>query len=511
MKRERKLSTKLAVISGIVLVIIFVILISIVATITSTSLSAAIESAFEAYTERSDIIVEDTAATAVRIASDIENSLNDFYAHNFSDNVISTDEGNYRKSKIFDIEIPSECYDLEDYILYTGKYGMIENEDLFGIGVMLEPYAFCENVESYAFNIDRSNMKSDKIESYGDYAEYSKDTYYTEAIKAGKSTFTQPFEYNGEIITTYTTPIFRDGDFKGVVTIDIKLDTFSKAVTVNSNYPSMYTTIYRQVDDNCIIMYDSEDKEDIGQKMSQFYAFPEEFERTKEHLLERKAFTIKTHRENGTEITRYFSPADVGGEEWWTMTALYTRERNKDITRLITYLIVISLISLIVILSVIIYALRRSLKPINNVVKSAQDISVGNLNINLSSTSNDEIGKLAHVFNDTANKLRAIIGDINYQLSEMAEGNFDISSKNEAYYTGEYSNILVSIKKLNVTLSDTLKQINDSSSQVSLGASQLSDSAQNLALGAIKQAGEVESLSSTIENITSIEIGRAHV
>ena len=51
--------------------------------------------------------------------------------------------------------------------------------------------------------------------------------------------------------------------------------------------------------------------------------------------------------------------------------------------------------------------------------------------------------------------LRAIIQDISYLLNEMSDGNFRIRSKDRERYIGDYNQILLSIRRINYTLSDT--------------------------------------------------------
>lgn len=116
--------------------------------------------------------------------------------------------------------------------------------------------------------------------------------------------------------------------------------------------------------------------------------------------------------------------------------------------------------------------------------------------------ANDEIGELAESTKGIVNGLNIIIGDIRYLLEKMAEGNFDIKSTASDSYIGDYSEILVSVNKINIALSQTLLQIHESANQVSLGAEQLAEGAQSLAEGATDQAGAVEELFAMIGNVT---------
>lgn len=114
----------------------------------------------------------------------------------------------------------------------------------------------------------------------------------------------------------------------------------------------------------------------------------------------------------------------------------------------------------------------------------------------------DEIGVLADATDSIVTSMRAIIRDEHYLLSEMAGGNFDIHSKAREYYAGDFSHILDSLRDINHSLSDTMRQIRLASEHVSAGAGQLAESASELAEGATEQAGAVEELTATINDVS---------
>lgn len=93
------------------------------------------------------------------------------------------------------------------------------------------------------------------------------------------------------------------------------------------------------------------------------------------------------------------------------------------------------------------------------VARAADEIASGNLEIQLDVSRHDEIGLLAGSFQTMTENLRAIIQDIDYMLDEMSVGNFCINTREEARYVGEYGRILDSIRRINRTLSHTLRQI----------------------------------------------------
>ncbi len=142
-------------------------------------------------------------------------------------------------------------------------------------------------------------------------------------------------------------------------------------------------------------------------------------------------------------------------------------------------------------------------KPLALCVKRLQDLAHGDLHSPLPEVdSKDEIGDMVEASRLVVGDLTTVIKDIEYLLGEMAEGNFDIKSRNRDAYIGDLQPVLLAIRKINSNLSDTLTQIVQSADQVSSGAEQVSNSAQALAQGATEQASAVEELSATVNDIT---------
>lgn len=118
-------------------------------------------------------------------------------------------------------------------------------------------------------------------------------------------------------------------------------------------------------------------------------------------------------------------------------------------------------------------------------------------------TTKDEIKTLADATETIVDNLSRIINDENYLLAEMAEGNFNIKSTAEESYIGDFHQLLVSIREINSSLSTTLKEIQESSSQVAMASDQMAQGATALAEGSTDQASAVEEVLATVTEVTS--------
>ena len=143
-------------------------------------------------------------------------------------------------------------------------------------------------------------------------------------------------------------------------------------------------------------------------------------------------------------------------------------------------------------------------KPINELQGAVRQIKVGDFDIHIAYESKDELGVLSDDLREACTALHAIVGDAGYMLGEMAEGKFNVSSKARESYVGDFQALIEGMDKLNMQLSDTMRQIRTSAEQLKVGAEQLADGAQNLADGATDQAGAVEELTATVEDVANI-------
>ena len=144
--------------------------------------------------------------------------------------------------------------------------------------------------------------------------------------------------------------------------------------------------------------------------------------------------------------------------------------------------------------------------PLAEITRVAGCLEQGDLGLNgggesgIAVQSNDEVGRLALIFERTIQRLRSYIGEISSILDSIAAGDLTVSARQE--YVGDFMSIKVSLDSIQSKLHDTMSQIRESAEQVSAGAEQVSNGAQALAQGATEQASSVQELSATINNIS---------
>ncbi len=167
--------------------------------------------------------------------------------------------------------------------------------------------------------------------------------------------------------------------------------------------------------------------------------------------------------------------------------------------------IILAAIILVIILIGVFFSfvvIRLIKMPISEIENAALKMAEGDLDIEISYTSKDELGVLSAQMRKLVRKLQVIIDDENKFLAKMASGDFTVDSVCEEEYTGGFYPLLVSFRSIAAKLNDTLLQISESSVQVANSSDQVSSGAQALSQGATEQASSVEELAATINEIS---------
>lgn len=501
--KKMKLTQKLALVIGSILAVILLILIGITIFLSRSAISAATYGELNAISKGNAQQIQSIFDKAETSAQDIQKYVEHSYKTAESDpalNVMPTDPAAVAlcQSSIYNKVLTPVNYDVEVYLRETARNTAAYNDDLAGVGVMFEPFEFQEDIRDYAFYVGEEDAEND-IRPFGSYSEYSQEDYYRLALEKKVDVITEPYDYNGVSMVSYASPIIHGDVLRGIVMADIKVSNFDKVETTSENYPSMYSTIYNAEEK---IIYDSESKEDIGRTLSEFTPDAKDLAAIQEGMASGEAFHLETTREDGDKVTRFFTPIRAASETWWSLTAVRTSDINAGMKATFFWMAGLSAAALIVIIAAIVLALRTVLSPVQGIVDAAHSIAQGNLDVQLETANEDEIGILSKTFGEMADNLKRIVTDLKYVLEEMADGNFTVRTKAEECYIGEFEGVLLSVRKMNRRLSGALSQIDLAADQVSSGSDQMASGAQALSQGSVEQAASVEELAATISGIS---------
>ncbi|MCI6465289.1 MAG: methyl-accepting chemotaxis protein [Faecalicatena sp.] len=142
---------------------------------------------------------------------------------------------------------------------------------------------------------------------------------------------------------------------------------------------------------------------------------------------------------------------------------------------------------------------RSIVTPIRAVKHAANQISNGQLCIDLGYVSKNEFGNLADDIRSTADTLNSYVTEIQKGLYALGSGklNYDTSFQ----FKGDFVRVGESMEAIGKMLRNSIQQISSSAELVSGGAEQVSNGAQVLAQGASEQASSIEELAASINEI----------
>jgi len=297
-------------------------------------------------------------------------------------------------------------------------------------------------------------------------------------------------------MVTAAFPIVYKEEVQGVVVVDINIENFSRLESKNAEYKSMYVDVLTQ---DSTMVYDSESNEYVGQKLSELLD-AKQYKKIKAGTDKGKSFSVITKKDDGTLVSRYYTPITAEGQTWWAASALNKSDLYSSATTLTILMIVIALIAVAVTVYFAAFMIRKYIKPIEKVVAASEQLKKGDFSIDIKAESEDEIGQLSDAFSQAAGQLREVIHDIKAVLNKMAANDFNIKPSVE--YPGDFASIKDSLYAVVSDVSGTLSEINTVSEEVSANADNISQGAQAITEGATDQASAVQELQATITNVS---------
>lgn len=202
-------------------------------------------------------------------------------------------------------------------------------------------------------------------------------------------------------------------------------------------------------------------------------------------------------------VRKFSAYAPIEGTSGWSIGITAPQSDFMDSTYQAIVITLVLLLLFLAAAALIAYRLANGIgTPVRLCADRLTELAKGDLKSEtVQIESRDEVGILASATQSLVTTIQGIISDIDWELDEMARGNFQVESRAEGLYVGDFSSLAVSVQKILSQLTGTLLQINESAEQVASGSDQVSAGAQALSQGATQQAASVEELAATIGNI----------
>ena len=184
---------------------------------------------------------------------------------------------------------------------------------------------------------------------------------------------------------------------------------------------------------------------------------------------------------------------------WMIMGSIPNEEYRQEIVTVTGVIVggfVLCALILIVVVIIIAGTIVRPVAMLNGVVAQ---LAEGNLQVDVKTTSNDEIGQLSGNISALVDRLKTYIvyiDEISSLLHQMGTGDLRLKFQNS--FDGDFRKVKDEMERTVELLNSSLSSIQLAAEQVDAGAGQVAAGSQGLAQGATEQASSTEELVSTV-------------
>ena len=358
-----------------------------------------------------------------------------------------------------------------------------------------------QKVEEYGFV--RGILIDKNGKSVFDDTDFSDTEYFKHAMN-GETYISDPVisKISGRLSVIIAAPVWKDGirdtTVDGVIYFvpdEDLLNDIVKTINVSENGEAYILN----KDGNTIAHYDSEVVQRAENCIAESKTNPELKELA---AIESKMIAGESgfgeYTYNGKN--KFVAYAPIGSTNGWSISINAPKSDFINDTLIgIVITCVVFVVSLFAGAYIAIVLANRISSPIRKLAERQRLISTGDLHTPIPQVdTNDETRILADSSEEILHVLNKVIGDMCRLLEDMADGNFNVRTSAEEYYVGDLQGVLLSIRKINRGLSNTLASINQAAERVSSGSDQVSSGAQSLSQGATEQAASIQQLAANV-------------
>lgn len=242
------------------------------------------------------------------------------------------------------------------------------------------------------------------------YSDYN--AWYNLPIDDGVSTWTFPYiSETGTAISSYITPIVKDGVNIGLVGMDLYMSDIQETLNNIKLFDSGY--LYLMDNEGNLITHPSIEWKEDG---------------TPANINDHGDYTAMLTRMNNEPRGIFDYNAGDGKniitydhlDNGWILVATIPVGEVNSVINLITLIMIVVLILAIVVSVIVAFFIGRSIsKPIIDVVAATDKISHGDFTVNVETTNNDETKLLADGLNLMVNSVQYLISEVRTVASEM--------------------------------------------------------------------------------------------
>jgi len=393
-----------------------------------------------------------------------------------------------------------------------------QSNGVYGVYTLWEPNKYDGNDASYAgkpgydstgrfipyvFRSDSGTM----IEGLTGYEQEGVGDYYLIPKSTGQENIIDPFIYtvNGveQYMSSMVVPLMRDGEFVGIVGMDILIDELVKSI----RDVTLYETGYMFMADSSGALFMHRDSGLVGTSL--FDSVGADNESILKRALktgEKVNFDIASGKD--VDEDRYaITPVSIGNKYWLVGSVVPVGEIEKATLTTLKVGVVTGIAAIALTVIFLLFIISKIVRPIAPLTKAALMIETGVIDNEVSGhlseiKSKDEIGMLARSIEKAVRSIEHVASDTR-KLSGAVEEHDLTVQVDTAQHNGIYREIMDVANRMFTQLRNIITEISVAADQVNSGAKLVADTSTALSQGATEQASSIDELSASFEEITS--------
>ncbi len=376
-------------------------------------------------------------------------------------------------------------------VMSVEKKVLERNPSVAGVYIDYAPNAFDGRDAQF-----RNTPGSDKTGVFGSYwnrlggkenltfgmVDYQTLAWWNQPKQTGGDSFIEPYLWEGTLLASYTSPIYHDGRFVGVAGIDMLLKSLDqrlakvKVLTTGYSFAVAHSGLLVSYPKAKLAGHDTLDQLAKSTHTPAYATIAAA-------LRAGKSGSVQTRDPlTGKQVKMFYTPVTSGG--WGFISVAPVSEILAEAHSLRDTLIVVAAIVLLLIAGVITLVAVRLARPAVAVSRAAKRISNGELDVEIDTSSEDEIGQVAESFRDMV----AYLSEMADVADTIAAGNLDV----EVNTRSERDRLGTAIGSMRTHVEQLIRQISSTSGTVAASSQQVATTSEEAgrAVGEIARAVE---------------------
>jgi methyl-accepting chemotaxis protein len=340
--------------------------------------------------------------------------------------------------------------------------------------------------------------------------------YYNIPMRTGKEAVIEPYHYDvageDQLITSLVVPIMRNGKAIGVTGVDVSLLKIQNLSSKIKPYGTGSSAVFS----NGGIILGHFDESRLGKNMRET-----EKDMAGDHL---DAFSLAI--QNGSEYsfdsystvdksvtTISLSPFTAGesGISWSAAVAISEKTIMGPVYRMSAMFIAMGIVMLLVMSIISMFISRSITAPLRPMLEVFSEIGEGNFTRKLDIHTKDEIGEICGSFNQTLEKIRALILTIKKQSAALFDIGTELASSmsESATAVNEINANIQNIKTRVINQSASVSETNATMEQITINIDKLNSHVERQSTSVDQSSSAIEEMLANIQSVTSTLVKNA--